>query len=79
MPFTRPTPNAIMLLNKLSGEGLFDERPSTQMRLGRFVLGFIRRVGHPCYRFRPITYVRINATSLFAGAVLQGCSFDRTR
>jgi len=27
-----------MLLNNLSGEGLFDERPTTQTSLGRFVL-----------------------------------------
>jgi hypothetical protein len=25
-------------MNNLSGEGLFDERPTTQMSLGRFVL-----------------------------------------
>jgi hypothetical protein len=74
VPFTRPASNATMLLNKLSGEGLFDERPSTQMRLGRFVLGFIRRVRHLFVASSvPITYVRIDATSLFAGAVLQGC------
>ena len=29
---------ATMFMNKLSGEGLFDERPTTQMSLGRFVL-----------------------------------------
>jgi hypothetical protein len=27
-----------MSLNNLSGEGLFDERPTTQASLGRFVL-----------------------------------------
>jgi hypothetical protein len=27
-----------MFKNNLSGEGLFDERPTTQMSLGRFVL-----------------------------------------
>jgi beta-glucanase (GH16 family) len=33
-----------MCLNKLSGEGLFDERPSTQTRLGRFVLGLTKKL-----------------------------------
>ena len=64
-----------MLLNKLSGEGLFDERPSTQTSLGRFVLGFIssRKASFGIVPF-PIAYGPIDATILFAGAVLQCCS-----
>jgi len=38
VPFPCLFSPARMLLNKLSGEGLFDERPSTQTSLGRFVL-----------------------------------------
>jgi hypothetical protein len=38
VPFPCLSNIARMLLNKLSGEGLFDERPSTQTSLGRFVL-----------------------------------------
>ena len=30
--------NVSLLMNNLSGEGLFDERPTTQLSLGRFVL-----------------------------------------
>jgi hypothetical protein len=42
VPFTGDVPLATMPLNKLSGEGLFDERPSTQTSLGRFVLDLKR-------------------------------------
>ena len=33
-------------MNKLSGEGLFDERPMTQTSLGRFVL-WVTQAGLP--------------------------------
>jgi len=38
VPFTGIAPIARMFLNKLSGEGLFDERPRALTSPGRFVL-----------------------------------------